>query len=262
MTNVDGSKGVSVKAGANVTTLTAGNVQKGAVIDAGAATTVALDAVNATATADDAATLKLNGGTVALNLVGGGQDFKALTLNSTTAANTVNLGAGVVELTGSVTLTGDKDITLGAAAADVAGLTITDSSSAVSTLKITTGATADLSKAAVDVIDFADTAVATYTVANNAKVALSEAAGSLTFTTSAAGTADALNVALNADQTLVSVAAFETVNLDASALVSTDGDSKATVTTLTGTQASTVVNVAGNKAVVLGTVTAKEVKKQ
>lgn len=245
-----------------MTTLTASNVQKGAVIDAGAATTVALDAVNATATADDAAVLKLNGGTVALNLVGGGQDFKALTLNSTTAANTVNLGAGVVELTGSVTLTGDTDITLGAAATTVAGLTITDSSTATSTLKITTGATADLSKAAVDKIDVAEATAATYTVANNANVILSVDAAALTFDRGAANaaTGDVLNLSLVADQTTetVTVSQFETVNLDASALAAADADGKATVTTLTGTQASTVVNVAGNKAVTLGTVTAKE----
>lgn len=263
ITNVDGSKGVSVKAGANVTTLTASNVQKGAVIDAGAATTVALDAVNATATADDAAVLKLNGGTVALNLVGGGHDFKALTLNSTTAANTVNLGVGVVELTGSVTLTGDKDITLGAAAADVAGRTITDSSSAVSTLKITTGGSADLSKAAVDKIDVAEATTATYTVANNANVILSVDAAALTFDRGAANaaTGDVLNLSLAADQTVqaITVSQFETVNLDASALAAADVDGKATITSLTGTQASTVVNVAGNKAVTLGTVTAKEV---
>jgi Ca2+-binding RTX toxin-like protein len=261
VTNVDGSKGVSVKAGANVTTLTVGNVQKGAVIDAGAATTVVLDAVNATATADDAAVLKLNGGTVALNA--GADDFKALTLNSTTAANTVNLGAGVVELTGSVTLTGDTDITLGAAATTVAGLTITDSSTAISTLKITTGATADLSKAAVDKIEVAEATAATYTVANNANVILSVDAAALTFDRGAANaaTGDVLNLSLVADQTVqaITVSQFETVNLDASALAAVDVDGKATVAILTGTQASTVVNVAGNKAVTLGAVTAKEV---
>lgn len=100
-------------------------------------------------------------------------------------------------------------------------------------------------------------------LAGGANVTLSVDAAALTFQRGAANaaTGDVLNLSLAADQTTqaVTVSQFETVNLDASALASTDDNGTATVAALIGTQASTVVNVAGNKAVTLGAVTAKEV---
>ncbi len=263
VTDVDGSKGVSIAAGTGVTTLAASNIQKNASVYTGSATTLTLDGV-ATA-ADSTATIVLEGAGAALaaNLAALGQGFSAVTLDNTVAAKTVTVGDGVLTTDGTVTLTGDQNVTVAGTAAAFDGRTVTDSSTGTSTLRIAgTGGSAVLNDIATDSIDIAAADAATYTVANNANVTLSTDAGALTIDRgeTTAVTGDVLNLSLAADQTTetVTVGEFETVNLNTSALAADDVDGVATVTNLTGA-ATTVVNVAGANDLVLTAATAQEV---
>lgn len=266
LSNVDGSAGVAVKAGTGMLTLNADNLQKNANVDIGSATTLKLDGV--ATLSDSTATIKFNGNATAVALTAGTNDMATLTLNSTTAANTVTLATSVIAGTGSsIAVTGDKDLTLKIAdtsvldtATLVNGLTKTLTGGAKLTVEVdVTTSTNDLQKVAADTFSFtaaASHAADTLTFANNASLKLVADADVLTIKSAATGSlADAITIEMTGDVAVTNDAeAFNTINL--SSTKSSSG--AATATLIAGT--ASAVNVTGTKAVTLAaTSTAKSV---
>ncbi|AQR66374.1 hypothetical protein BXU06_15975 [Aquaspirillum sp. LM1] len=264
--NIDGSAGVAVKASTGILTLNADNIQKNAAIDVGAATTLKLDGV--ATLGDSTATIKLNGNANTVALTAGTQDMSVLTLNSTTAANTVSLATSVIAGSGSnIAVTGDKSLTI--KTADTSTLTaatltngITKSLTAGAKLTVEVDATSsgnDLSKVTADTFYFSAAgshAADTLTFANNAALKLVADADVLTIKSAATGSlTDAISVEITGDVAITNDAeAFNTINLS-----STKSSSGAVTATLLAGTASTV-NLSGAKAISLAaTSTAKAV---
>ena len=227
VSNVSGANLMTVKAGSGLATLTVTDAQKNAVIDAGAATTISIDALNTAAAADQSLTVKFNGTAATLNAPT--HAFTALTLNSGTADNTVTLGAAVAGTTGAITLTGDKSITLKSATGNVTGITLTDSTTAGTTTLNITGTTSgnDLSKFGVDQFEVTGsttthslTFAATGDVVKITKIGTGAAAQQLDISSaSATSTTDSITLQLNNGSTAYRVDngtnVFNTINMEA-----------------------------------------------
>ena len=149
--------------------------------DIGAATSVTLTAVDEVNVGLDAATTATisAGGTTASTIDDAlGNTLTSLSLSGNGTAHEFSIVNS--EGVSSVTITGDQNVTVTASAADIDGLTsnkltVVDSSSATSTLKVGTAAgDMDLSAAAVDAIDLAiDNNTKAMTVADGASVTIS-----------------------------------------------------------------------------------------
>jgi Ca2+-binding RTX toxin-like protein len=263
---VNGNVTVTANKAASVTATAAKGT---ATLAAAAATTIAATGatINVTAGAEAGITITGVGSADKATIV----SAKDITVTSGNAVETVSVSGTDAAITAAIAGTaattyvvaGTQNVTLSGNTTSFSGKTVTDSSTATSTLKLTTvGATADLSKAAVDKIDVAAAAAgaATLTVNNNANVSLSADTtnGALTIsaddgvattaTTYLKGTLNlalAKNVAANAVVVTNSAASqdgFDTVNLSVgtaqTGLVLTAGTAKVVAT--------------GSKALVLG----------
>lgn len=131
----------------------------------------------------DAATVSA-GAATSIVIGGTSKDIEALTVSGNGAASTatITLGTGGSTPTTFV-VSGSQNVTLKGADGIFSGKTVTDSSTATSTITIdatsttTLGTAVDLSKAAVDVVKIADavnTSNTTVTLANNANVTFTE----------------------------------------------------------------------------------------
>jgi hypothetical protein len=148
--------------------LTASISAIGDIINITAPKTAAAIAIDGVTAADAAATVVIgqsatitNGAATSVNTLDVSSSFAATT-TATATATIANAGP-----TTSLNISGSNDLIVGGSSAFFTGKTVTDSSTATSTLKLTTVATADLSKAAVDVIDVAATAAAAATISVN-----------------------------------------------------------------------------------------------
>ncbi len=229
----------SVVAGDNISVLTVGSGDKGTKglvsVDAGKATTVTLTGIT---NAADQFDFTVNGGATTLTAAGMTQTSDKLIVTSMGAANTVNF-AGIANVK-TIAVAGDQSATLKGDAAVFAGSTITKGDAQTVVLGITVGTNADLSKAAVSLIDLsAATTAATYTLADNANVKIGSTAVTLT------GTADAtaVNVDLTAVTATLASSVFTTVNLTANT-------TNVTATTVAA-GADATVNLSGTKNVVV-----------
>lgn len=164
--NIDGSKGVSATVNTGTAAAPAEFVDliKNATVTIGgtAVTGLKLD-TDATGTeAVNAVTVNLAGGTLAA--VGGAQLFKAVTLNSKNAANTVNIDGATSLLaaaTDKITATGDQSLTVILKDTQFTGGTFVDSTTAGTTTVRFDGATTldsavNVTKIAADVIEIGD----------------------------------------------------------------------------------------------------------
>lgn len=226
--NVDGSKGLAVKAGANVTTLEVDAIQKNASVTlTSAVTALALKGAATAGSTDDAATIVLAGNTVEIS-----KDttmVETLTINSSGAANTVTLATGLADgdLT-KVTATGDKDLTIKVDAVDIkTAVTFADSTTAgVTTLELVKdagGAAVDLTKVAFDKIKLntALNAGDSLKLADNATLVVAKDIDP---------TADATDI----DLVLTANTGATTVNLDLAATIgATDADAFIDATSFT-----------------------------
>jgi len=273
---------VTVAAGSQVTTLTTdlSDTSTGATVDGNTASTVTVadagntgvtvvsDRVGTTASAttievtgngdstvgvaDDAATISAVG-EVALETQADGTNtdqVENLTLSGNGAAVTYNLNA-TTDAPETVTMTGSQSVTLVSTAVQIAGESITDSTTAgTTTLEIgtATGAAHDLSPALVDVIEFTvgTNGGYTFTVVNTQAVVISAdmtANGNNTIISDLASGAETINLTVEADQgtndTILSD--FETINLT----VSNDKATAVTITIEDLTAATSTVNVDG-----------------
>lgn len=272
LTGVDGSANTAVKAGTGVTQLSV-TAQKGAVIDAGAATTVLIDGV-ADTTANDTATIKLNGtaGDVTINNVSG-NELSVLTLNSTTAANSVILSTSVVGGTNGVgaagsglTVTGNQNLTIKAAAdtltSTVLGLGVTNSLTNNAKLTVginAVGASVDLTKVNANTFDVlaatTNTTARVVSLASGANVKVSNVgtdnAVLALSVPSATATTNVLNLEVAETQTGtargITVSNAKTINLSA--------NTKA-VDLMTVTATGATINLSGNKDITFGAASA------
>jgi hypothetical protein len=273
---------VTVAAGTQVTTLTTdlSDTSAGATIDGNSASTITVADVgntgvtiisdrtgttasnttievtgngdSTTGVADDTATISAIG-EVALETQADGTNtdqVENLVLKGNGAAVTYNLN-GTTDAPEIVTMAGDQSVTLVATAAQMAGETVTDTTTAgTTTLEIGTASntTYDLSPAVVDVIEFTTNTTGgyTFTVVNNQAVVLSAnmtANGNNTLNSDLASGDETLNLTVETSQltndTILSD--FEVVNLT----VSNDAATTATITIEDLTAANSTINVSG-----------------
>ena len=197
-----GSNGVKFEVGSGINTLT----------------------VNGTSSASDSTSIKLAGGNSTLTV-------GTTILLETVALNSAGSAANVVTLTNSTSaetfsVTGSQDLTLKAAAANLAGDTLTkalDTGKTVAVQLTALAATSDMKAVAAD--SFSTTSTATALAANT----LTFAAGTTSLTingenqldntasvlaATGTGTTDVLNLTLAADQDNMDTSSFETVNLN------------------------------------------------
>ncbi|GAB2946777.1 beta strand repeat-containing protein [Aquaspirillum soli] len=218
-----------------------------------------------TAVTTDATTVKLAGNPLALDIGGDDAPIDLVTLNSTTAANTVTLSdtKGDFDLTTSkLILTGDKDITVKSTDTILNTVTVTNSltSGAKATLELTAVAgTKDLSYADSTVgLKITGTAGGGLTVAKGATVelAVADALGthSLNTAVKSVATDGTLNVSITkADQSTVKTGAnVLTLNLSADV-----ADSKID-TKLDTSAVKSTVNVLGTNALTIADWAAKD----
>lgn len=218
------------------------------VTTAAAASTITITG-NGTA---DAATLSLGAAATVANQAGNAVETITVSGNGAATVATVTTTAATTYVAA-----GSQNVTFAGAGTLFTGKTVTDSSTATSTLKLSTNAAAqDFSKAAVDAIKF-DTALAagTFTFAAGANVSVgADAANVVVLDLSDNTTANvtgALTVTLGVD------AAAETLSLDATA--SSDNFNALTIVNSTAAQTSLNVlagstvplTITGSKAVVL-----------
>jgi hypothetical protein len=224
VTGIDGSKGLSVEAGNNITTVVLDDVQKNPTVKlTSAVTSLALDGTATAGGTDDTVTVNMAGNT-ALNITKGTTMVETITLNSITGANTVTLNTGLAaaDLT-KITATGDKDLTIKADDVDVNGLTFVDSTTAGTTtlelIKDGAGTALDFTKLAFDKIKINEVVDAndTFQVANNANVVLAKDTTADVELKIATG-ATTVNVDVAATQTAgITATEFTTINLSSSA---------------------------------------------
>jgi len=192
ITNVAASRVAEVKAGSNIGTLVVnsdvGGTGTAVKVDAGSAATVTIGATGANtgnenfditlgaaatsltleangtgaASSADTFTVKLAGNTALAFNADAGQ-IETLTLNSTGAANTLTLTGQLVDksvTTSKAVITGDKNLTIKSSFANITGVKVEDTSTGVTTFTTdavdTAGTVFDLSKAAFDVVNFAN----------------------------------------------------------------------------------------------------------
>lgn len=168
----------------------------------------------------------------------------ALTTNNTNQVEKITAtgnGAAVTyTVTGTVdawTLTGDQSVTLSGAAGDFTTKTVTDSTTAgTTTLKVTTSATADLSKAAVDILELGAAAAGhTYTVRPSQEVKITTAVGGIvSFAANDNTTTNITNAALTVD---LGVATVGNITIDNS------GADKISAVTLKNSTANQTVDL-------------------
>jgi hypothetical protein len=273
---------VTVAAGTQVTTLTTdlSDTSAGATIDGNSASTITVADVgntgvtiisdrtgttasnttievtgngdSTTGVADDTATISAIG-EVALETQTDGTNtdqVENLVLKGNGAAVTYNLN-GTTDAPEIVTMAGDQSVTLVATAVQMAGETVTDTTTAgTTTLEIgtATGTTHDLSPAVVDVIEFTTNTNGgyTFTVVNNQAVVLSAdmtANGNNTLQSDLASGDETLNLTVEASQSVndTILSDFEVVNLT----VSNDAATTATITIEDLTAANSTINVSG-----------------
>ncbi|WP_028298992.1 beta strand repeat-containing protein [Oceanospirillum beijerinckii] len=157
-----------------------------------------------------------------------------------------------------VTFTGDHSVGLALTVEQLSGLAVVDEadSGVVTTLKLLTAGTGDLSALSVDSIDLATGGAAgSYTLANQQTVKLSAdvASSGVTLDANLASGNETLNLQVETSQTggKVTVSDFEVVNLSALSSVS--------IAELEGDGTNTTVNLAGSQNITLTKVTANGV---
>lgn len=280
---------INAAAAKGATAIVVNNAEGGATIVAGTTstddTTIAVSGID-----DTGATITTGTGSsvaaekqIVVNLDGKGTSdvatvsaagYITLDVNNTNLVETINLsgnGAAVkyvmTDAPTTYNLTGDQDVTVSNTAANLTLKTLTDSTTAgTTTVEITSGDNADLSKIAADKIILKDDGTsADYTLASNANLVIAADQTDLTVigktASSTVNVSTADDTAANGTTIDLTVGAFvassnvSTLNLDA-----TIGKFTATSTTLdvTGTDATTL-NITGTKDVALGTTSAKTV---
>jgi len=219
----DGNNVANIAAGARVTTLTATGVTNNVSLSGTGLTTLSVSGKTADT---DAATVVLKGNTLALNV--GATALKTVNLNSTTAANTVTLGAGVTNSAGSTIATsGDQNLTIRGAAADLTATklgSITKGQTGTATLNVAVtsvvnNTASDLSKIAAD--NFTVSGAVTMGTGNltfkagtdNVTLSSNVIDGTGALVATGTATTDVLNLTLNANQTNLVTTGFETVNI-------------------------------------------------
>ncbi|MBK1618578.1 hypothetical protein CKO42_09030 [Lamprobacter modestohalophilus] len=275
------ASGVTVN-GASASTIAVTDAGKGGVTvvsdktgTTGTPVNVSVDGAGSTTggIADDAATVKAMG-VVSLETATSNSQVENLTLEGNGAAATFDLDA-TGDAPEKVTFTGDQDVTLIGTAAQFDTETAIDNTTAgTTTIKIDDGASANLEKLAVDVIEIADgaaAAAATYNVADEATVKLSPAAltagGNLIFDSTVIGNTDTaetltleIDDAVDLDANALDTKDFETLNLStADADINADDSNVVIANLIASAGANAVVNVTGATDLTLTAVTAKEI---
>lgn len=295
--NVSAVRVAEIKAGANVGTLTvssdAGGTGTAVKVDTGSAATVTVGALagnpntgndvyditlgaaatsltleangNSAASAADAFTVQLSGNTLAFNADAG--QIETLTLKSSVAANTLTLTGQLVDKTATTSkavITGDKSLTIKGTLAYIDGVKVEDTTTA-GTTTYTTNATIDVgastSKAAFDVLNFANAfnANGTVTVNDSSTVKLSADLGvglatiqvqnSAATLTSTSGSSLNLDVATTQGNAIKTGDQVNTLKLStasattAVSLADLQADAKTTAITLTGAKDLTVTKL-------------------
>jgi len=263
---VDGGTSLQIKAGKAADT-TAAAITLNITSSAASTTTtpVAISIEGSAATAKDVANITAKGTQIDLvtNGDGSGTDqVETLNLSGNGAAATFVIGAGAPSI---MNVTGSQDVTISGVASKFSGKTVTDSSSAVSTVKVTTTAGAlDLTKVAVDNVNLAvDNGANTITVDGDAlQVSLTQT--SLTVTANATSKAtNSLVIDVNdgvATTGSITLGQAAITNIDNITINATDTASVANSSSF-GTTATVKVTGAGavNIGATGGTITAKAV---
>jgi len=263
---VDGGSSLQIKVGKAADTTAAAVTYN--ITSSAASTTanpVAISIEGSAATAKDVANITAKGAQIDLvtNADGSGTDqVETLNLSGNGAAATFVIGAGAPSI---MNVTGTQDVTISGVASKFSGKTVTDSSTAVSTVKVTTTAGAlDLTKVAVDNVNVAvDNGANTITVDGDAlQVSLTQT--SLTVTANATTKAtNSLTIDVNdgvATTGSISLGTAAVTNIDNVTLNATD---TATVGNSSSFGSTATVKVTGagamNIGATTGTITAKAV---
>ena len=263
---VDGGASLQIKAGKAADT-TAAAITLNITSSAASTTTtpVAISIEGSAATAKDVANISAKGTQVDLvtNADGSGTDqVETLNLSGNGAAATFVIGNGAPSI---MNVTGDQNVTISGVASKFSGKTVTDSSTGVSTVKVTTTAGAlDLTKVAVDNVNLAvDNGANVITVDGDAlQVSLTQT--SLTATANATTKAtNSLVIDVNdgaATTGSITLGQAAITNIDNITINATDTASVANSSSF-GTTATVTVTGAGavNIGATGGTITAKAV---
>lgn len=263
---VDGGASLQIKAGKAADT-TAAAITLNITSSAASTTTtpVAISIEGSAATAKDVANISAKGTQVDLvtNADGSGTDqVETLNLSGNGAAATFVIGNGAPSI---MNVTGDQNVTISGIASKFSGKTVTDSSTGVSTVKVTTTAGAlDLTKVAVDNVNLAvDNGANVITVDGDAlQVSLTQT--SLTVTANATTKAtNSLVIDVNdgaATTGSITLGQAAITNIDNITINATDTASVANSSSF-GTTATVTVTGAGavNIGATGGTITAKAV---